>query len=443
MNNMGERPGSSIQFSRRSLQGGFCYKLYDIVYAWVVLLANLIAPFHGKLREALKGKRKGVDGWEIGARDNRRCIMLHAASFGEFEGITPLIENLNDNDELKVAVSFSSPSAQKKVQATPGIWANGFLPYDFLYHQIRLLGELSPSVVLIAKHDFWPNTIRAAKVLNIPVILINANFHSGSRRNLPIVRWFHRAFMKQITAIWTVSKADSRRVEPLLSVRTRLEAIGDTRYDRVRQRADRGKTRFKDLQKALQPGPILIVGSSWQPGEIICYSAVSRFLWNNPGTKLVVVPHEPDSEAIDRNRRLAKAYDLDLFLLSEWNGDPIEENVLLVDKIGVLAELYAIGWAAYVGGGFGRGVHSVIEPAAHGIPVVFGPRHQVSHEASLLLKTGGGFVVKSTDNLYRLWKQWHEKPNSYEKAAKAADEVVRSREGATDRIMELLSPYLS
>ena len=435
------RGDDRFRFNRRALKGGFRYWLYDLLYAWSVVLANLLAPFNRKLREALRGKRRGMTGWEIGKADGKQLVFIHVASYGEFEGVIPLIETLNTRG-LRVAVSYSSPSAEKKVASTPGLWARGFMPYDFFHHQLRLLGKLMPSAVLIAKHDFWPNTIRATRALGIPVILINANFHSGSRRNLPVVRWFHRAFMKSITAVWTVSEADAGRVEPLLGISTRLATVGDTRYDRVRQRAELGRVRFRELKEALQPGPVIVAGSTWQPCEKICYAAFMRIHANQPQAKLVIASHEPTKEALARNRALAEHYKLSMHLFSDWKGEQIEAQVLLVDKIGMLADLYTVGWAAYVGGGFGRGVHSVIEPAAHGLPVAFGPNHKVSHEASLLIESGGGFVVKSTDDLGSLWQNWLESPDTYRKAAGAADGVVRAREGATMKIMELLAPFI-
>jgi len=434
--------GAGLHFSRSAIQGGFWYKVYDVVYAIAVLLARLIALFNRKLSRALKGKRGGVDGWLIGEADERKCVLLHVASYGEFEGVIPLIERLQDSGGIRVAVSYSSPSAEKTVNSLPGIWARGYLPHDFLYRQLRFLTRIAPSVVLISKHDFWPNMLRAAKALTIPAILINANFHPGSRRTLPIVRSFHRTFMKNLTAIWTVSKADAERVEPLLSVGTKLLAVGDTRYDRVRQRADAGRKRFSELKEALSPGPVFIAGSSWQPGEKICWAAFASIVRDRPDAKLIVVPHEPTKGALERNRAAASACNLSLRLFSEWSDGRIEERVLLVDMVGVLADLYAVGWAAYVGGGFGKGVHSVIEPAAHGLPVVFGPNHHVSHEASLLLEAGGGFVVKSTDELEKLWQGWLDDPDSYRRASVAASDVVKSREGASDRLMELLVPYI-
>ena len=433
---------SGMRFSRKAIPGGFWFRVYDVAVPFGVLLANAASPFNRKLRDALHGHRAGIDGWEIGREDTRPCVLLHVASYGEFEGVRPLIDRLNEEQKYRVAVSFSSPSALKVVQSTDGIWARGYLPQEYLHHQLRFLGRLEPSIVLIAKHDFWPNMIRAAKALHIPVMLINGNFHPGSRRMLPLIRSFHRTFMKHLQAVWTVSEADAKRVEPLLSHGTELLAVGDTRYDRVRQRANSGRERFRELKEALGPGPVIVAGSSWQHDENICWTAFGEVMCSNPDARIVVVPHEVTPEAIERNLSAAAALGLKVRLFSDWTGGKIEERALLVDKTGILADLYTIGWAAHVGGGFGRGVHSVIEPVAHAIPVTFGPRHHVSHEASLLLKEGGGFVVRTAGELGQLWRKWLSEPESYDKAAEDGDRVVRSREGATERLMELIETYI-
>ncbi|MDP8240090.1 MAG: glycosyltransferase N-terminal domain-containing protein [Candidatus Hatepunaea meridiana] len=427
---------------RSTIPRGLWFILYDIIHNLGILLAHIVSPFNGKLRKTLKGRRKGVDGWTIGSADARDCVLLHVASYGEFEGIRPLIDRLNNTGKYRVAISFSSPSAAKTVSAKSELWAYGYLPNDYIYQQLKLFGRLDPRLILISKHDFWPNLLRAAKSLDIPVILINANFHSGSHRTLPVVRSFHRTFMKHLHAVWTVSETDAKRVEPLLSIGTELLSVGDTRYDRVRQRAIKGKERFNNLRKALQPGPVMIAGSTWQQGEKICWAAFLSIVKELPEAKLVVVPHEPTSEALNRNQAIASANQLKVCLFSKWDGKKIGEQVLLVDRMGVLADLYTVGWAAYVGGGFGKGIHSVIEPAAHGLPVMFGPNHHVSHEASLLLEAGGGFVVKTAKDIEKLWHKWLVDSNSYKQASDAAANVVMSREGTAERIIELLEPYL-
>jgi len=431
-----------IRFNRRNMSGGFWFKLYDAFVPIASIIAHIVALRNKKLRLSLYGRKGGVKKWTIGQDDELPAVLIHVASAGEYEGALPLIDRLLESGQSRVAVSYSSPSAQSAIESTSGLWAHGFSPMDYLTDQLKLLVRLEPSVILIFKHDFWPNMIRAADVLKIPIGIINANFHAKSRRNLPLVRGFHRAFLKKLTFIWTVSEADSKRIEPLLSSRTELIAVGDTRYDRVLQCAKQGRERFKALKEALGDKSVIIAGSTWQPGERIVWQAYAILRKRYLGLKLVIAPHEPTDEALQRNRDYADTAGVRVRLFSEWEGNNIDEDVLLIDRVGVLADLYAVAWAAYVGGGFGKGVHSVIEPVAHGLPVCFGPAYHVSHEAGLLLENKGGFVVETADDLEKLWGDWLDDLDKYRKTVKAAKDVVTSNAGVTERLIERLEPFI-
>ena len=260
----------NIRFNREALRGGFWLTLYDAVLPLVHMMAIIVSWFNPRLKRALEGRKPpplvppySAGGKPKGKLDERVVVLIHASSRGELEGALPLIEKLSESGKIKIALSYSSPSAEKLAGSIKAVWAHGYMPLDYLQKQITFLGRIEPSVVLIFKHDFWPNTLRAADAFGIPVILVNANFHSKTKRTLPIVRSFNRRFMRSIAAIWTVSDRDFERIEPLLSIGTKLEAVGDTRYDRVRQRAVEGMSLFKPLKEALCSSHVIILGSSW------------------------------------------------------------------------------------------------------------------------------------------------------------------------------------
>ena len=443
MQNFTSSESDTTHFNRTALKsGGFRMKLYEAATFIGTTLARIPALKNEKLRAALNGRGKGIRGWTIGKIDDRPVVMIHVASTGEYEGARPLIERLQESGEVRIAVSFSSPSARPAVEATDGLWAFGFLPMDYLIEQLQLLARLEPMAVLIFKHDFWPNLLRAASALKIPIGLINANFHPKSKRNFPIVKGFHKLFMKHLTFIWTVSQADSDRIEPLLTGRTELAVGGDTRYDRVLRRAELGRERFKTLKAAFGKSKIIVAGSTWPPGEKIVYHAFANLRKSIPELKLLIAPHEPTAEALQRNIDSAEAIGATVIKLSQWNGESIEADVIIIDGMGILADIYTIGWAAYVGGGFGVGVHSVIEPAAHKLPVTFGPHNHVSHEAGLLIKNKGGYLVETTSDLEKLWGNWLADPTEYNYASEAATKVVTNHAGVTEKLMERLNIYL-
>lgn len=430
------------RYGVEAADGGGWFLIYDALVAVGGFALKCVAPFHRKLRAALEGRRGGVNSWKTSPFDDRPSILIHVASRGEYEAVCPLLDRLAESGSHRLALSFSSPSVEKPVMKRDDLWAAGYLPLDYFGEQIRLLTRLEPSLILISKHDFWPNMIRAAASLSIPVILINANFHSGTKRTLPVARSFNRSFMKRLEAVWTVSEEDARRVRPLLSTETDLSPLGDSRYDQGLIRAAGGRDQFAGLKESLGAGPVVVAGSTWPPEEKLIWPSFAALRKRAPGAKLVIAPHELGDEAFERNRREAGERGLSLGKYSDWQGGVVGEDVLYIDKMGLLAGLYAVGWAAVVGGGFGAGVHSVLEPAAHGLPVSFGPRRQVSNEASLLLAEGGGFLLGDAAGLEALWLGWIANPESYKQAAAAAHRVVLSRAGAVERLIERLQPYL-
>lgn len=421
----------------------FWFTFYDVIATFGVLIARVFAFKHDKLKRTLEGRGKGMKSWRIGKENNQPCVMIHVASAGEYEGTRPLIEMLLDSGEINVAVSFSSPSAKKPVNSTEGLWACGFLPLDFLYQQLKMLVRIDPTVILIFKHDFWPNLIRASKALQIPIGIVNGNFHSKSKRNFPGSASFHRCFMKYLDFVWTVSEEDLERVKPLLAIRTEAIVGGDSRYDRVVQRVEKGMKRFSNLKAQLADRKVIIGGSTWEKGEDIIWDSFEKLSQEYTDLFLIIAPHEPTEGAIARNINRSLAMKHDYSLLSDLKvGSPLPQ-VLILDRVGVLADIYALGWVAYVGGGFGKGVHSVIEPAAHGLPVCFGPNYHVSHEASLLIKNRGGFVIRESNDLSRIWKNWLSSDSEYNECAEAAMEIVSSNTGATEKVFQKIQGYLS
>ncbi|MBM3327960.1 MAG: hypothetical protein FJY67_00615 [Calditrichaeota bacterium] len=434
-----EAPTAGDRIARPYELGGGWYRFYDAMLPLAALLLKAASPFEGRLRSALEGRRKA---WRIEREDDRPLVLIHTASRGEFEGVMPLLDRLHSAGKVRLALSYSSSSVEKAVSARSDLAACGYLPLDFLDHQLRFLARLEPVLLLISKHDFWPNMLRAAAALNIPTILLNANFHRGSRRHFPFVKGFSRSHMKFLSAVWAVSDEDAGRARVFLDERTDLAVLGDTRYDQVLRRAEEGGARFASLREALGVGPVVIAGSSWEPDERIFYPVFAELQRKNPNARLVVAPHEVTSESLERNIESARREGLGVLRFSEWTGGAVEAEVLLVDRMGVLAQVYAVGDMAWVGGGFGKGLHSVLEPAACGLPVAFGPRHYVAHEAGLLIASGGGFVIMERESLQRLWGGWLASPETLKEASGRARQVVRERSGATDRILERLQTYL-
>jgi len=438
--------GSKIRFSNSKIGNrvdDILFGIYDTILPILLALAKLASLFNPKLRRTLIGKKHGYKGWHFSEQDDTPVILIHVASAGEFEGARPLIDRLLTTGKVRIAVSFSSPSAEKPVSETEGVYAYGFLPHDFLIDQLRLLDFLDPELVLIFKHDFWPNFLRGSFMLGKPVGLVNANFHRNSRRKMSIVKRFHKAFMQYLNFIWTVSEADTHRIRSLVSPNTELKVGGDTRYDRVLMRAEEGKRNFKKLSEAFDGDRVVVAGSTWEPDEKIIFQAFAKLRKIHPNIRLIVAPHEPESEALHRIKSMVDQYGLRSRLYSEFDDAQIDEEVFIIDHTRILAGLYAVGWVSYVGGGFGVGVHSVIEPAACALPVMFGPNHHVSHEAGLLIEAKGGVEVLDADMIFTIWNSWIKDANAYKVASEASLGVVTSNAGAVERLLIKVDSHLN
>lgn len=418
------------------------FTLYDALLPFAQGTLNVISAKNPKLRRSLQAKSLRLNGWQIGELDDRKGVLFHASSYGELEAIIPLISMLANNN-VRVCLSHSSPSAIKGIDSIQGLWAHGFTPLDYLTNQLELYARLEIDALIITKHDYWPNMLRAARALNLKTLLINGNFHTKSLRSLPLISGFSKHFMAMFDYAWTVSDQDTARAYNYFPNSVKVETMGDCRYDRVRERAIQGSQRFAQLKNCYSGSKVIIGGSTWEPCEIILYDTFNRLRNHSANLKLMIVPHEPTPETIQRNIQKCKSLGLTYSLFSEWNTQPITQNVLIVDKVGVLADLYTVGWCAYVGGGFGKGVHSVIEPAAHSLPVAFGPNYHVSYEAGLLINSQAGHVIHNVNNLYPIWERYLLDDVHYQSVASASNQVVASNEGATTRIFQRLQEMLA
>lgn len=340
--------------------------------------ARLAAVFSSKLRKGLLGRRKVA----ANANDfresypNARVVLFHCASAGELEGIKPLAAACRQRG-FAPCVSYFSPSAEATLHPGEFEFAD-FSPYDSVLSVRDYYSALKPEVILISKHDVWPNMVWQAAEMGIPIWLINGNFHPGSLKSLPGLRYFHQAIHSKLDGILTVSEDDAARAKSISGGKARVAAVGDSRYDRVCARAEQKRIPNPDWDAALRSKPCLIGGSTHEKDESLLLRAFTRIRVEQPDLRLLVVPHDPSDAAIRRILDRATAEGL---LCSSISDAADDTDVWVINQSGILADLYQYGTLAFVGGGFDRGIHSVLEPMVHGLPVICGPNIAVSREA--------------------------------------------------------------
>lgn len=419
--------------------------LYNALYPVAVVGARVSSLFLPKMREAIAGRAGYEERWRaLGASLREAPVMFHVASVGEFEQARPVITAIKrDRPNIPVIVTFSSPSGYhfwKRREKSEGgvIHFADYLPFDRARTMRYCLDAAKPRLLVFVKFDLWPNLIWEARARNIPVALIDATLSPSSKRLSGAGQWFYRKLYSALNPILAISEEDAARFAESAPGHPGIAVCGDTRFDRV---MERWNARARDVLPLPDDGALtLIAGSTWPPDEARLLPALARLFREIPNLRAVIVPHEPTPSHIDPLRRWAMENGLSVRSTSE--KDARSARVVLVDTVGVLAEAYAHAHVAYVGGAFSTGVHSVIEPAIAGLPVVFGPKHDNSFEASQLLVRGAAQAVRDEEATYQALKRYLTDEGTRRAAGSAAQAYVQSQIGATEKCMAALAGYL-
>jgi len=323
-------------------------------------------------------------------------LWLHGASAGELQGAAPVVERLREQIDLQLAVTYFSPSGKA---ALPGLRPDygGALPFDTPAECRAAIKALAPSAIVFAKLDVWPTLVATSARAGIPLGLINATVRRDSSRLRPLPRRFLRPAYARLLEVGAVSRDDAARLRALGVGEAALSVTGDAAFDqsllRVAEARESPTAAHRRLTRE-EDGPVrLVAGSTWPEDDAVLFPALASLRAAGVDVSPILVPHQPDEAAV---RRLAERCERELGeaagLWSAGSG-ALGTAPLIIDAVGVLAELYLAGDIAYVGGGFGSsGLHSVVEPAAAGLPVLFGPAHS-RREAADLLEAGAALEI--------------------------------------------------
>jgi 3-deoxy-D-manno-octulosonic-acid transferase len=344
--------------------------------------------------------------------------------------------------DAQVVYTFFSPSAERFAASVPADFAD-YLPLDSARDVRRALDALRPDVIAFSKYDVWPVLTREAAARGVRLLLLSATLPASSGRLRGPSRALLAAAYRRLQAVGAISGEDAERFGRLGVPEDRRSVMGDARFDQVWRRAasvDRGS----ELLAPFAGGdvPTIVAGSTWPEDERHLLPAIAALAQKGRGARLVLVPHEPTPEHVRHARRRMDELELGCTMIGELRaGDA--NPVVLVDRVGVLGELYAVADAAYVGGGFGSaGLHSVLEPAAFGVPVLFGPRHANAREAGELVAAGGAFEVTGADDVERVLAGLLDVYEVRTRAGAKARACVQARLGAAERGAEMVERAL-
>lgn len=429
--------------------------------------ARLAPPGDGKLARALRARSGVIDRVRAQAtavRDSARpLVWMHAPSVGEGLQARPVVEALRDaHPEWQFAYTFFSPSAERFAQSVRADITD-YLPFDRAIDANAMLDALRPSVLVFSKLDVWPVLVERAKARGIPVAMISATLSAGSGRR----GWWSRQLLQSAYAsLSRVGAIDEPNAQRLAQLGVRTEALtitGDTRFDQVWAKAQSVNRTSALLSRLVAEAGVctVVAGSTWPADEAALFAAwgtsgpASRDATAGAGgvaanaaptRRLIIAPHEPTPAHLEPIEQWARDAGWALHRLSALEAGTPSRNaeVILVDRVGVLGDLYALADIAFVGGGFhSAGLHSVIEPAAFGVPVLFGPQHHMSREAGLLMNARGAQSVTSSDDLRSQLHGWLTNAALRTQAGEAARTLVQQELGATARSVTLIEQLIA
>lgn len=398
-----------------------------VVPIGVLFMVTIGALFIPKVRAGLRLRRQRREWPEFESNP----VWIHASS-GEFEYAKPIIRELkNKNPKLPIVVTYFSPTFATAVGRFPGVDFSLPLPLDLPGPTHRFLRRLKPRCGLIARTDLWPELLHQAGRLQIPMILFSV---TKTKRPNALVRGFYRWLYGYLNVVFTVSDADAAVLKSILP-KASIQAIGDTRFDQVLERLRTPKPIRAELQPDREK--TLVAGSTWSEDEKVLLEALPPLLLEQR-LQLVIVPHEPTPSHIEALKNEFRKRNIPAALYS--TAQEFKTGALIVDKIGILAELYQWGSIAFVGGSFKKSVHSVMEPLAAGCMTIVGPYHRNNREAIEFqsLKADGQPFVQIAKGAAEFRKAVE---SGLEQSASASEHIrsaVAERGGASRKLTEFL-----
>lgn len=414
--------------------------LYDLGVGAYHVGVRCMVPWSPKAAAWVKGREKLWGRLGEAAPRLKGCLWMHCASVGEFEQGRPLLEAIKkERPELPVLLTFFSPSGYEARKDHPLATVVEYLPPDNARNAERLQRLIAPKAAIFVKYEFWFHHLKALRRNNVPTFLVSALF----RKDQPFFHWYGGAWRKMLSFFSHIFTQDEASRALLAGLGLKHVSVGgDTRFDRVAEIVAQ-REELPLAQAFAGEGPVLICGSTW-PADEKLLSSVLRSMGSG-APKCIVVPHELHEQQLSGSERI---FPKPLARWSELEQAPAdnvaamlgkeERGTLLVDRMGLLARLYRYGSIAYVGGGFTDGIHSLLEAAAWGVPVIFGPDHEKFPEAQGLIDAGAGVQVSTEKDLKLALDRWLRDPSALKTASEAARHNVMSRTGATRVAVEMV-----
>ena len=414
--------------------------IYNIVIYFVLWGIAIASLFNEKVRKMWHGEREAFKILKQKVDPNAKYIWFHAASLGEFEQGRPLMERIRkDYPQYKILLTFYSPSGYEVRKNYEGADIICYMPVDTRLNAIRFLRLVRPVMAFFIKYEFWSNFLHILKHRNIPTYSVSSIF----REDQVFFKWYGRSYagvLKCFTRFF-VQNEESKRLLEGIGI-TAVDVVGDTRFDRVLQIKEAAKqlpiceafrTGVASSQSADVPHhdfKVFVAGSSWPPDENIFIP----FFNEHKDWRLLIAPHVIAEEHLKLILSLIKGKKVVRYTQTTPE-EAAEADVLIIDCFGLLSSMYNYGDVAYIGGGFGVGIHNTLEAAVWNMPVIFGPNNKKFQEAQGLLNSGGGFEINTYEDFSGLMSSLMNDEAFLKQAGDKAGAFVAHLAGATDKVL--------
>ena len=409
--------------------------MYDIIIYLYLLGVAIYSRFNEKVRKMWRGEREAFRILREKVDPQAKYVWFHAASLGEFEQGRPLMEQLRqEHPEYKILLTFFSPSGYEVRKNYEGADIITYLPLDTITNARRFLRIIRPVMAFFIKYEFWYNYLHILKHRNVPVYSVSSIF----RPNQVFFKWYGRQYSRVLNCFthFYVQNEISKELLAKIGIKE-VTVVGDTRFDRVLQIKEAAK-QLPIVEAFVPNSRVFVAGSSWLPDEEIFI----KYFDEHRDWKLIIAPHVIGEDHLQQIEKMLSGRKVIRYTeavansqLSTLNSQLSVADVLMIDCFGLLSSIYRYGDVAYVGGGFGVGIHNLLEAAVWDVPVFFGPNNQKFQEAQEL-KKNGGFEINDYEEFARQMDRFASDGDYLKEQGLMAGQFVKSQAGATGKVLK-------
>lgn len=402
--------------------------LYNICMAIYALLIRLVAPFNKKARLWCDGRKGMMERMRQAIGDTENIVWIHVSSLGDFEQGRPLVDYIKANyPDHKILLTFFSPAGYEVRKNYPNADYVFYIPVDTRREVRHFLDIVHPKITIFVKYEFWLNMLAELRKRKISTFIVSAIF----RRNSIFFNPFGGIWREALRTFSTLFVQDEKSKALLAEIGIdNVVVAGDTRFDRVITIAENAK-RIEIIEQFKGNKQLFVAGSTWRPDENILLPLINE----NPDIKFVIAPHEMENSRIERILHEVKG---GAVRYTQLTNDFADKQVLILDTVGLLSRVYGLAEWAYIGGGFGAGIHNTLEAAVYGLPVAFGTKYHKFKEACDLIELGAGCSVANAEELKAWFAELKSDCDYCARLSAIAKAYVGQHKGSTDMVINAI-----